>query len=186
MAKIKFENAGGIKDGSYEVKITKIKRVKVGQKKTPATQVKFVGKGIEMTKNFFDSYFGGQEFEELVHAVGFTDFDVTKDSIDTSDLEGEHIRIEVGPQDGDKKFKDIKAFLPLGEDDDEEDDEEDEEDEDDDDDDTEEEDEDEDSEDEDDDDESDDDEEDDEDEEEEKPAPKRKAKKSPVKKGKKK
>lgn len=123
--KIKFENASGIKDGIYEVKVTKIKRAKSAQKKTPYTSVKFVGKGIEMEGRFFDNYHGGQDFEEFVHAVGFTDYDVTEDEIDTKDLEGERLRIEVGSQDGDKKFKEIKAYLPLGEDDDEDEDEDD-------------------------------------------------------------
>lgn len=129
--KIKFENAGGIKDGIYEVKITKIKRAKTKEKKTPYTSVMFVGKGIQMEDKFFDSYFGGQDFQKMVHAVGFTDYDVTEDDIDSKDLEGERLRIEVGAQENNPKFKEIKDYLPLGEDDEEEDDdvEEDEEDE---------------------------------------------------------
>lgn len=120
--KIKFENAEGIKDGIYEVKITKIKRAKSKTKKTPYTSVTFVGKGIQMESKFFDSYFGGQDFQKMVRAVGFTDYDVTEDDIDSKDLEGERLRIEVGPQKNDSKFKEIIDYLPLGEDDEDEDD----------------------------------------------------------------
>lgn len=120
--KIKFENAEGLKDGIYEVKITKVKRAKTKEKKTPYTSVMFVGKGIQMEGKFFDSYFGGQDFQKLVRAVGFEDFDVVTDEIDSEDLEGERIRIEVGPQENNPKFKEIKDYLPLGEDDEEEDD----------------------------------------------------------------
>lgn len=128
--KIKFENAEGIKDGIYEVKITKVKRAKSKEKKTPYTSVTFVGKGIQMEGKFFDSYFGGQDFQKMVHAVGFTDYDVTEDEIDSKDLEGERLRIEVGSQENNPKFKEIKDYLPLGEDDDEEEDDDDVEDED--------------------------------------------------------
>lgn len=120
--KIKFENAEGLKDGIYEVKITKVKRAKTKEKKTPYTSVMFVGKGIQMEGKFFDSYFGGQDFQKLVRAVGFEDFDVVTDEIDSEDLEGERIRIEVGPQENNPKFKEIKDYLPLGEDDEDEDD----------------------------------------------------------------
>lgn len=120
--KIKFENAEGLKDGVYEVKITKIKRVKLGKDKKPATAVTFVGKGVERTENFFDSYYGGQDFQSMVRAVGFTDFDVTEDEIDSSDLVGEKLRIEIGPQENEPKYKEIKQYLPLGEDDEEDDD----------------------------------------------------------------
>lgn len=128
--KIKFENAEGLKDGIYEVKITKVKRAKTKEKKTPYTSVMFVGKGIQMEGKFFDSYFGGQDFQKLVRAVGFEDFDVVTDEIDSEDLEGERIRIEVGPQENNPKFKEIKDYLPLGEDDEDDDVEEDDEDED--------------------------------------------------------
>ena len=127
--KIKFENAEGIKDGIHEVKITKIKRVKLGKDKKPATQVTFVGKSLTMSSNFFD--ISGQLFQSMVRAVGFEDFDVTVDEIDSEDLIGESLNVEVAPQEGNPKFKEIKDYLPLGdEDDDLEDDDEDEEDED--------------------------------------------------------
>lgn len=129
--KIKFENAEGIKDGIHEVKITKIKRVKLGKDKKPATQVTFVGKSLNMTSNFFDNYISGQLFQKMVQAVGFEDFDVTVDEIDSEDLIGESLNVEVGAQENNPKFKEIKDYLPLGdEDDDLEDDDEDEEDED--------------------------------------------------------
>lgn len=128
--KIKFENADGLKDGIYEVKITKVKRAKTKEKKTPYTSVMFVGKGIQMEGKFFDSYYGGQDFQKLVRAVGFEDFDVVTDEIDSEDLEGERIRIDVGPQENNHKFKEIKDYLPLGEDDEDDDVEEDDEDED--------------------------------------------------------
>lgn len=128
--KIKFENAEGIKDGIHEVKITKIKRVKLGKDKKPATQVTFVGKSLTMSSNFFDNYISGQLFQSMVRAVGFEDFDVTVDEIDSEDLIGESLNVEVAPQEGNPKFKEIKDYLPIGdEDDDLEDDDEDEEDE---------------------------------------------------------
>lgn len=116
--KIKFENAEGIKDGIHEVKITKIKRVKLGKDKKPATQVTFVGKSLTMTSNFFDNYIPGQLFQKMVQAVGFEDFDVTKDEIDSEDLIGESLNVEVGPQENNSKFKEIKDYLPLGDEDD--------------------------------------------------------------------
>lgn len=125
---IKFENAEGLKDGIYEVKITKIKRVKLGKDKKSAVQVTFSGKGIEMKSNFFDNYISGQLFQKLVRAVGFEDFDVIEDDIDSDDLVGEKLNIEVGPQDNEPRFKEIKDYLPLGDEDDLEDDEEDEDD----------------------------------------------------------
>ena len=131
--KIKFENAEGIKDGIHEVKITKIKRVKLGKDKKSATQVTFVGKSLTMTSNFFDNYISGQLFQSMVRAVGFEDFDVTVDEIDSEDLIGESLNVEVAPQEGNPKFKEIKDYLPLGdeyddfEDDDEEEDEDEEE-----------------------------------------------------------
>lgn len=128
--KIKFENAEGIKDGIHEVKITKIKRVKLGKDKKPATQVTFVGKSLNMTSNFFDNYISGQLFQAMVRAVGFEDFDVTVDEIDSEDLIGESLYVEVAPQEGNPKFKEIKDYLPLGDEDDLEDYDEDEEDED--------------------------------------------------------
>lgn len=125
--KIKFENAEGIKDGIHEVKITKIKRVKLGKDNKPATRVTFVGKSLTMTSNFFDNYISGQLFQSMVRAVGFEDFDVTVNEIDSEDLIGESLNVEVAPQEGNPKFKEIKDYLPLGdEDDDFEDDEEDE------------------------------------------------------------
>ena len=127
--KIKFENAEGIKDGIHEVKITKIKRVKLGKDKKPATQVTFVGKSLNMTSNFFDNYISGQLFQKMVQAVGFEDFDVTVDEIDSEDLIGESLNVEVGAQENNPKFKEIKDYLPLGDEDDLEDDDEDEEDE---------------------------------------------------------
>lgn len=135
--KIKFENAEGIKDGIHEVKITKIKRVKLGKDKKLATQVTFIGKSLTMTSNFFDNYISGQLFQSMVRAVGFEDFDVTVDEIDSEDLIGESLNVEVAPQEGNPKFKEIKNYLPLGdedddfEDDDEEEDEDEEEEEDD-------------------------------------------------------
>lgn len=125
--KIKFENAEGIKDGIHEVKITKIKRVKLGKDKKPATQVTFVGKSLNMTSNFFDNYISGQLFQKMVQAVGFEDFDVTQDEIDSEDLIGESLNVEVGAQENNPKFKEIKDYLPLGDEDDLEDDDEDEE-----------------------------------------------------------
>lgn len=125
--KIKFENAEGIKDGIHEVKITKIKRVKLGKDKKSATQVTFVGKTLNMTSNFFDNYISGQLFQSMVRAVGFEDFDVTVDEIDSEDLIGESLNVEVAPQEGNPKFKEIKDYLPLGDEDDLEDDDEDEE-----------------------------------------------------------
>lgn len=128
--KIKFDNAEGIKDGIYEVKITKIKRVKLGKDKKSATQVTFVGKSLTMSSNFFDNYISGQLFQKMVRAVGFEDFDVTVDEIDSEDLIGESLNVEVGAQENNPKFKEIKDYIPLGdEDDDLEDDDEDEEDE---------------------------------------------------------
>lgn len=127
--KIKFENAEGIKDGIHEVKITKIKRVKLGKDKKPATQVTFVGKTLNMTSNFFDNYISGQLFQSMVRAVGFEDFDVTVDEIDSEDLIGESLNVEVAPQEGNPKFKEIKDYLPIGDEDDLEDDEEEDEDE---------------------------------------------------------
>ena len=121
--KIKFENAEGIKDGIHEVKITKIKRVKLGKDKKPATQVTFVGKSLKMSSNFFDNYISGQLFQSMVRAVGFEDFDVTVDEIDSEDLIGESLNVEVAPQEGNPKFKEIKDYLPLGDEDDLEDDE---------------------------------------------------------------
>lgn len=118
---IKFKNAGGLKDGIYEVKVTKIKRVKVGKDKKPATAITFIGKGIERTENFFDNYFGGQRFEKLVRAIGFTDFDVTEDEIDSDQISGESLRVEIGKQ-KDSDYKEIKNFLPLGEVEEEDDD----------------------------------------------------------------
>lgn len=120
--KIKFENAEGIKDGIHEVKITKIKRVKLGKDKKSATQVTFVGKSLTMTSNFFDNYISGQLFQSMVRAVGFEDFDVTVDEIDSEDLIGESLNIEVAPQEGNPKFKEIKDYLPIGDEDDLEDD----------------------------------------------------------------
>ena len=125
--KIKFENAEGIKDGIHEVKITKIKRVKLGKDKKSATQVTFVGKSLNMTSNFFDNYISGQLFQSMVRAVGFEDFDVTVDEIDSEDLIGESLNVEVGAQENNPKFKEIKDYLPLGDEDDLEDDDEDEE-----------------------------------------------------------
>lgn len=125
--KIKFENAEGIKDGIHEVKITKIKRVKLGKDKKPAIQVTFVGKSLNMTSNFFDNYISGQLFKKMVQAVGFEDFDVTQDEIDSEDLIGESLNVEVGAQENNPKFKEIKDYLPLGDEDDLEDDDEDEE-----------------------------------------------------------
>lgn len=125
--KIKFENAEGIKDGIHEVKITKIKRVKLGKDKKSATQVTFVGKSLTMTSNFFDNYISGQLFQSMVRAVGFEDFDVTVDEIDSEDLIGESLNVEVAPQEGNPKFKEIKDYLPIGDEDDLEDDDEDEE-----------------------------------------------------------
>lgn len=122
--KIKFENAEGIKDGIHEVKITKIKRVKLGKDKKPATQVTFVGKTLNMTSNFFDNYISGQLFQSMVRAVGFEDFDVTVDEIDSEDLIGESLNVEVAPQEGNPKFKEIKDYLPIGDEDDLEDDDE--------------------------------------------------------------
>lgn len=120
--KIKFENAEGIKDGIHEVKITKIKRVKLGKDKKSATQVTFVGKSLTMTSNFFDNYISGQLFQSMVRAIGFEDFDVTVDEIDSEDLIGEPLNIEVAPQEGNPKFKEIKDYLPIGDEDDLEDD----------------------------------------------------------------
>lgn len=120
--KIKFENAEGIKDGIHEVKITKIKRVKLGKDKKPATQVTFVGKSLTMSSNFFDNYISGQLFQSMVRAVGFEDFDVTVDEIDSEDLIGESLNVEVAPQEGSPKFKEIKDYLPIGDEDDLEDD----------------------------------------------------------------
>lgn len=128
--KIKFENAEGIKDGIHEVKITKIKRVKLGKDKKSATQVTFVGKTLNMTSNFFDNYISGQLFQSMVRAVGFEDFDVTVDEIDSEDLIGESLNVEVAPQEGNPKFKEIKDYLPIGDEDDLEDDDEEEEEED--------------------------------------------------------
>lgn len=122
--KIKFENAEGIKDGIHEVKITKIKRVKLGKDKKSATQVTFVGKSLTMSSNFFDNYISGQLFQSMVRAVGFEDFDVTVDEIDSEDLIGESLNVEVAPQEGNPKFKEIKDYLPLGDEDDLEDDDE--------------------------------------------------------------
>lgn len=122
--KIKFENAEGIKDGIHEVKITKIKRVKLGKDKKPATQVTFVGKSLTMSSNFFDNYISGQLFQSMVRAVGFEDFDVTVDEIDSEDLIGESLNVEVAPQEGNPKFKEIKDYLPIGDEDDLEDDDE--------------------------------------------------------------
>lgn len=122
--KIKFENAEGIKDGIHEVKITKIKRVKLGKDKKSATQVTFVGKSLTMTSNFFDNYISGQLFQSMVRAVGFEDFDVTVDEIDSEDLIGESLNVEVAPQEGNPKFKEIKDYLPIGDEDDLEDDDE--------------------------------------------------------------
>lgn len=127
--KIKFENAEGIKDGIHEVKITKIKRVKLGKDKKSATQVTFVGKSLTMSSNFFDNYISGQLFQNMVRAVGFEDFDVTVDEIDSEDLIGESLNVEVAPQEGNPKFKEIKDYLPIGDEDDLEDDEEEDEDE---------------------------------------------------------
>ena len=128
--KIKFENAEGIKDGIHEVKITKIKRVKLGKDKKSATQVTFVGKSLTMTSNFFDNYISGQLFQSMVRAVGFEDFDVTVDEIDSEDLIGESLNVEVAPQEGNPKFKEIKDYLPLGDEDDDFEDDDEEEDED--------------------------------------------------------
>lgn len=122
--KIKFENAEGIKDGIHEVKITKIKRVKLGKDKKPATQVTFVGKSLIMSSNFFDNYISGQLFQSMVRAVGFEDFDVTVDEIDSEDLIGESLNVEVAPQEGNPKYKEIKDYLPIGDEDDLEDDDE--------------------------------------------------------------
>lgn len=116
--KIKFENAEGIKDGIHEVKITKIKRVKLGKDKKPATQVTFVGKSLTMSSNFFDNYISGQLFQSMVRAVGFEDFDVTVDEIDSEDLIGESLNVEVGAQENNPKFKEIKDYLPIGDEDD--------------------------------------------------------------------
>lgn len=129
--KIKFENAEGIKDGIHEVKITKIKRVKLGKDKKPATQVTFVGKSLTMSSNFFDNYISGKLFQSMVRAVGFEDFDVTVDEIDSEDLIGESLNVEVRAQENNPKFKEIKDYLPIGDEDDdlEEDDEEEDEDE---------------------------------------------------------
>ena len=127
--KIKFENAEGIKDGIHEVKITKIKRVKLGKDKKSATQVTFVGKSLTMSSNFFDNYISGQLFQKMVRAVGFEDFDVTVDEIDSEDLIGESLNVEVAPQEGNPKFKEIKDYLPIGDEDDLEDDDEEDEDE---------------------------------------------------------
>ena len=128
--KIKFDNAEGIKDGIHEVKITKIKRVKLGKDKKSATQVTFVGKTLTMTSNFFDNYISGQLFQKMARAVGFEDFDVTKDEIDSEDLIGESLNVEVAPQEGNPKFKEIKDYLPIGEEDDDFEDDDEEEDED--------------------------------------------------------
>ena len=128
--KIKFENAEGIKDGIHEVKITKIKRVKLGKDKKSATQVTFVGKSLNMTSNFFDNYISGQLFQSMVRAVGFEDFDVTVDEIDSEDLIGESLNVEVAPQEGNPRFKEIKDYLPLGDEDDDFEDDDEEEDED--------------------------------------------------------
>lgn len=128
--KIKFENAEGIKDGIHEVKITKIKRVKLGKDKKSATQVTFVGKTLNMTSNFFDNYISGQLFQSMVRAVGFEDFDVTVDEIDSEDLIGESLNVEVAPQEGNPKFKEIKDYLPIGDEDDDLEDDDEEEDED--------------------------------------------------------
>lgn len=128
--KIKFENAEGIKDGIHEVKITKIKRVKLGKDKKSATQVTFRNKSLTMTSNFFDNYISGQLFQSMVRAVGFEDFDVTVDEIDSEDLIGESLNIEVAPQEGNHKFKEIKDYLPLGDEDDDFEDDDEEEDED--------------------------------------------------------
>lgn len=128
--KIKFENAEGIKDGIHEVKITKIKRVKLGKDKKSATQVTFVGKTLNMTSNFFDNYISGQLFQKMARAVGFEDFDVTKDEIDSEDLIGESLNVEVAPQEGNPKFKEIKDYLPIGDEDDDFEDDDEEEDED--------------------------------------------------------
>lgn len=128
--KIKFDNAEGIKDGIHEVKITKIKRVKLGKDKKSATQVTFVGKTLTMTSNFFDNYISGQLFQKMARAVGFEDFDVTKDEIDSEDLIGESLNVEVAPQEGNPKFKEIKDYLPLGDEDDDFEDDDEEEDED--------------------------------------------------------
>lgn len=122
--KIKFENAEGIKDGIHEVKITKIKRVKLGKDKKSATQVTFVGKTLTMSSNFFDNYISGKLFQSMVRAVGFEDFDVTVDEIDSEDLIGESLNVEVAPQEGNPKFKEIKDYLPIGDEDDIEDDDE--------------------------------------------------------------
>lgn len=122
--KIKFENAEGIKDGIHEVKITKIKRVKLGKDNKPATQVTFVGKSLTMSSNFFDNYISGQLFQSMVRAVGFEDFDITVDEIDSEDLIGESLNVEVAPQEGNPKFKEIKDYLPIGDEDDLEDDDE--------------------------------------------------------------
>ena len=122
--KIKFENAEGINDGIHEVKITKIKRVKLGKDKKPATQVTFVGKSLTMSSTFFDNYISGQLFQSMVRAVGFEDFDVTVDEIDSEDLIGESLNVEVAPQEGNPKFKEIKDYLPIGDEDDLEDDDE--------------------------------------------------------------
>ena len=127
--KIKFENAEGIMDGIHEVKITKIKRVKLGKDKKSATQVTFVGKSLTMSSNFFDNYISGQLFQSMVRAVGFEDFDVTVDEIDSEDLIGESLNVEVAPQEGNPKFKEIKDYLPIGDEDDLEDDDEEDEDE---------------------------------------------------------
>lgn len=128
--KIKFENAEGIKDGIHEVKITKIKRVKLGKNNKPATQVTFINKSLTMTSNFFDNYISGQQFQAMVRAVGFEDFDVTVDEIDSEDLIGESLNVEVGPQENNSKFKEIKDYLPLGDEDDDFEDDDEEEDED--------------------------------------------------------
>ena len=128
--KIKFENAEGIKDGIHEVKITKIKRVKLGKDKKPATQVTFVGKSLTMSSNFFDNYISGQLFQSMVRAVGFEDFDVTVDEIDSEDLIGESLNVEVAPQEDNPKFKEIKDYLPIGDEDDDLEDDDEEEDED--------------------------------------------------------
>lgn len=128
--KIKFENAEGIVDGIHEVKITKIKRVKLGKDKKSATQVTFVGKSLTMASNFFDNYISGQLFQKMVRAVGFEDFDVTQDEIDSEDLIGESLNVEVAPQEGNPKFKEIKDYLPLGDEDDDFEDDDEEEDED--------------------------------------------------------
>lgn len=77
-----------------------------------------------MSSNFFDNYISGQLFQSMVRAVGFEDFDVTQDEIDSEDLIGESLNVEVAPQEGNPKFKEIKDYLPIGDEDDLEDDDE--------------------------------------------------------------